>query len=288
MKAITVIGCGTMGSRIINALLVGGCDVTIVDLNTEAAQPFVERGAKHFTDLDQTYDTECILVNLPTHSIAKKVILGADPEKLNGRMLINTTTSTPEEVIEMDTIANKLGMYHLDAKIENYPGDIGSKNAYLVYSGNRKVFDEMKPALEAIGQAAFLGEKVEGASITDIAILEVHFGAIATLAESAAYCIKKNYPVEIFIEQLRNILPMMLEGNYRAFEDGLKEYDRTFDDASECALTMETIAMETILRSINDSGVKTPCGDSIIGLFKDGIENGNGKKNVVAIVNELI
>lgn len=36
MKAITVIGCGTMGSRIINALLVGGCDVTIVDLNTES------------------------------------------------------------------------------------------------------------------------------------------------------------------------------------------------------------------------------------------------------------
>lgn len=288
MKKITVIGCGTMGSRIINALLVGGCDVTIVDLNKEAAQPFVERGARYFADLDQASETECILINLPTHNIARKVILGADPQKLKGRMLINTTTSTPEEVKDMDDIAKKLEMYHLDAKIENYPGDIGTKNAYLVYSGCKKVFDEMKPALEAIGQAAFIGEKVEGASITDIAILEVHFGAIATLAESAAYCIKKNYPVEIFIEQLRNILPMMLEGNYRAFEDGLKKYDRNFEDASECALTMETIAMETILRSINDSGVKTPCGDSIVKLFNDGIENGNGRKNVVAIVNELI
>lgn len=288
MKSIIVVGCGTMGSRIINALMVGGCAVTIVDLNEEAAKPFIKRGAKYFKSINEADNAECILINLPTHEIAKKVMMGTEPEKLKGKMLINTTTSTPEEVRDMDDMARQFGMRHLDAKIENYPGDIGTQNAYLVYSGCEEVFNTMKPALDAIGQAAYIGEKIEGASITDIAILEVHFGAIATLAESAAYCIKNDYPVETFIDQLRLILPLMLEGNYRAFEDGLKNYDRQFEDASECALTMETIAMETILRSINACGVKTPCGDSIVGLFKEGIENGNGKKNVVAIVNELI
>ncbi len=288
MKSITVIGCGTMGSRIINALMLGGCDVTIIDLNEAAAKPFVERGAKYFKSVNEAGDTDCVLINLPTHEIAKKAMLGTDSEKLKGKMLINTTTSTPEEVRDMDELAKQLGMLHLDAKIENYPGDIGTKNAYLVYSGCEEVFRKMKPALDAIGQAAYLGEKVEGASITDIAILEVHFGAIATLAESAAYCIKNDYSVKTFMDQLRSILPLMLEGNYRAFEDGLKNYDRQFEDASECALTMETIALETILRSIKDRGVKTPCGDSILDLFKKGIESGNGKKNVVAVVNELI
>ncbi len=33
MKNITVVGCGVMGSSIINALMNGGIDVTIVDIN---------------------------------------------------------------------------------------------------------------------------------------------------------------------------------------------------------------------------------------------------------------
>ena len=203
-------------------------------------------------------------------------------------MLINTTTSTPEEVKEMDAYAAEVGALHLDAKIEVYPGDIGTKNGYLVYSGSKKVFDEAKNALEALGKAVYLGEDIVGASVTDIAVLEVHFGAIATLAEAAAYCIKNNYPVRKFVDQTREILPIMLEGNLRAFADELENYTGEFENASECTLNIEALSMETILKAMRNAGVKTPCGDSIVQLFKSGCEHGYKEKNVVAVVNELI
>lgn len=288
MKGITVVGCGVMGSSIINSLLNAGFEVTIVDINAKAAEKFIARGAKYFASINEAGDNECILINLPSHKIAKSVVMSANKEKFKGKMLINTTTSTPVEVKDMDALASELGMLHLDAKIEVYPGDIGTKNGYLIYSGNEEVFTKAKTALEALGKAVFLGEDVVGASVTDVAVLEVHFGAIATLAEAAAYCIKNNYSVQKFIDQTRIILPIMLEGNLRAFANELENYTREFKDASECTLNIETTAMETILRAMNSDGVKTPCGDAIVKLFKDGIESGNSKKNVVSIVNELI
>lgn len=288
MKGITVVGCGVMGSSLISALMNGGYEVAIVDLNAEAAKPLVEKGAQYFSSLNEAKENETIIINLPNHKIAKKVVEGTDKTKLIGKMLINTTTSTPQEVIEMDKIAGSMGMAHLDAKIEVYPGDIGTENGYLVYSGNEEVFIKNKDALERLGKAVYLGSEVIGASVTDIAVLEVHFGVIATLAESAAYCLKNDYSIEKFIDSLRTILPIMMEGNLRAFSKELVPYTGKFDDASECTLNIETTAMETIVKSMNSVGVKTPMGDEIIALFKAGIASGNSKKNVVAVVNELI
>ena len=47
MKKVTVVGCGVMGSAIIRALMAKDFQVTIVDLNMEAAQPYIEKGAKY-------------------------------------------------------------------------------------------------------------------------------------------------------------------------------------------------------------------------------------------------
>ncbi|MCB5713846.1 NAD(P)-binding domain-containing protein [Lactonifactor longoviformis] len=288
MKKITVVGCGTMGSSLIHALMNGGIEVTIVDINKNAADKFIKRGARYYASLDEAGDTECILINLPNHKIASAVMNSADKERLRGKMLINTTTSSPDEVKDMDRIAKEKGMLHLDAKIENYPGDIGTEKAYLLYSGSKEVFDSAKNALDAIGTAVYLGEDVIGASVIDISVLEVHFGAIAALAEAVAYCIKNNYPVASFIEQAEHILPIMLAGNYRSFADECSNYTGKFEDASECTLRIEVSSMKTILNSMHSVGVKTPCGDAILKLFEKGAEHGNSAKNVVAVVNELI
>lgn len=288
MKKITVVGCGVMGSSLINALLNGGLDVSIVDISTQNVSAFLARGAKYYPTLEDAEDNDCILLNLPTHDIARRVLAATSKEKLKGKILVNTTTSTPSEVKDMDALAAESGMIHLDAAIEVYPGDIGPERGYLVYSGREEAFIRMKSVLECLGKAVFLGEEVTGASITDMAVLEVHFGAIAALGEAAGFCIKNNYSVPKIMDQIREILPIMLEGNLRAFGLELDKYNGEFEDASECTLEIETTAVETIVRAMNESGVKTPCGDSIVKLFQDGVASGYSKKNVVSIVNELI
>ena len=60
----------------------------------------------------------------------------------------------------------------------------------------------------------------------------------------------------------------MLEGNLRSFAAELKDYDRNFEDASECTLNIEATATETILRAMKSDGVKTPCGVAVLKLFR--------------------
>ena len=164
MKNITMVGCGTMGGTLINAMMVAGLNVTIVDLNENAAKPYVERGAKYVKTLSEATENDCILFNLPTHDIAMKVLTGCSKEQLAGKMLIDTTTSTPAEVKEMEATAHDMGMKYLDAKLEVYPSSIGPDTGYIVYSGEKEVFDAAKNALDAIGKAVYLGEDVVGAS----------------------------------------------------------------------------------------------------------------------------
>lgn len=288
MKKITVVGCGVMGSALINALMNNDYDVTIIDLDKTQAEPFIKRGAKYFDSLDKAENLDIVLLNLPTHTIAASVINNMPKEKLKGMILVDTTTSTPAEVKDMADIASKYGMIHLDAAIEVYPGDIGTSSGYIVYAGDENAFKNLQPALESFGKAVYLGENIVGASVTDLAVLQVHFAAIAGLAEAAAFCIKNDYSVPKFIDQTRAILPIMLEGNLRSFGSELANYDREFDDASECTLNIEATAAETILRAMKSDGVKTPCGDAVLKLFKDGIESGYSAKNVCSVVNELI
>ncbi len=288
MKKITVVGCGVMGSSLINALMTAGFKVTIVDLDKSRAEAFIQRGADYAASLKEAADEDFILLNLPTHQIAASVIKNAPAEKLEGKILVDTTTSSPSEVKDMAAIAEDRKMIHLDAAIEVYPGDIGTPSGYIVYAGSRQAFDSTEPALKALGKAVYLGENIVGASVTDLAVLQVHFAAIAGLAEASAFCIKNGYPVEKFIDQTREILPIMLEGNLRSFAAELKDYDRNFEDASECTLNIEATATETILRAMKSDGVKTPCGDAVLKLFKNGIEHGFGSKNVCSVVNELI
>lgn len=129
---------------------------------------------------------------------------------------------------------------------------------------NKEVFDAAKNALVAIGKAVYLGEDVVGASVTDIAVLEVHFAAIGAMIEAAAFGLKNNISVPVLMDQIEKILPIMIAGDFRAFSEQLANYTGEFEDAKECTLNIEATAHETIIRAIKNAGVKTPCGDASV------------------------
>lgn len=288
MNKITVVGCGIMGSSLVNALLNGGFDVVVVDLNKDNAEPFIARGAQYAKNLSDAPETECILLNLPANDIAKAVVTGCSVERLSGKILINTTTNTPAEVKELAAVAKDYGLRFLEAKIEHYPGQVGPDTGYFVYSGDKDAFTETEHMLKALGKAIYLGSDIKAASVTDLAVLGVHFGAFAAMVEGAAFCIKNDYPIAQYVEQTAEILPLMLQGNYAAVEKELSNYDGTFEDAGECSLEIETHAVAAVKNAMNDDGVKTPYSDTILKMFEKAVADGYGKKDMVAIIKEMI
>ena len=82
MKSITIVGCGVMGSRLVEAMMNAGVKPVIVVRHIEAAEPFIARGAKYAPTLQEAEETDCILLNLPHHGIASAVIKACTKERL--------------------------------------------------------------------------------------------------------------------------------------------------------------------------------------------------------------
>ncbi|MCI7301789.1 MAG: NAD(P)-binding domain-containing protein [Clostridiales Family XIII bacterium] len=288
MKKVTIVGCGLMGSGLINAAMDAGFDVTIVNRTKAKAEQFIKRGAKYAPTLDEAELSKCIVFNLAGDEATKEVVNASKKSRFNGKTVVYSSTSKPSEVEEVAKLFSETDTLFLDAKIMNYPQDVHPERGYVYYSGSKEAFDENIDLFNAFGKTAYLGEDIRRSGMLDIAMLNIHFGAFASLVEVAAYCLKNNYPVEEMIEETKVLLPILLEGIYRVINNDLASYDGKLKDASVCSVDKQVHSTETMRDAINEDGVNTPFLDKIVELFKTCEDKGLGEKEMVAIISEMI
>lgn len=288
MKKITVVGCGIMGGALVNAFMKGGHAVTIVDLNREAAAPFVQRGASYAPALEDALDCDFILINLPDHSIGAKVIAECSEGSLRGKLVLNTITSAPKDALDMQKLLAKAGARHLEGRILGYPSDIGERG-YLVYSGDKAAFDSIRDALTCLSpEPKFIGENIVGASVTDVAVINVHYGFTLSMCEGAALYLKNNLPVETFVEHCQGVNRTVLASIEREFAADLANFSGDFAEAREASLAMETHGIVAYIEAFRASGVKTTFSDTICRMMQDAVDKGYGSKGIVATITEVL
>lgn len=168
MSKVTVVGCGVMGSCLVRALMNAGHEVVIVELNKAAADPFIEKGAQYSESLQDAPETDTVILNCPSHKVAKIVMGGCTKERLAGKYLINTTTCGPKDVEEMAEIAKNFEMSYLEAKIESYPQEVATERGYIMYSGSKEVYEKDCDVIKSFGKSTFLDEDPKAACVVDI------------------------------------------------------------------------------------------------------------------------
>ena len=285
MAKVTVVGCGTMGSSLVNSFMNAGHVITIVDVVEKNAAPFVARGASFTSELKNAMDSDFILFNLPNHKIAKKIAESVT-DMWKGKMLVNTTTSTPGEILDMQSFILDNGGRYLDAAIECYPAEIGPEHGYIVYAGDKTVFDETEAALTALGRAEFLGDIVISTMMNDFAV-GVHYGIYGAMLEGAAVCLKYNYPLKAYLDQIDIILPLMASAAKRQILRDVENYTGEFVDSDEASLVVETAGLGVGLRTQTECGVKPLFSQAIYDAMNECIEDGYGKKSMAVLITKL-
>lgn len=284
---ITVVGCGLMGSALINAFMNAGHELSIVDINKDAADKFVERGASYYQILDDALDSDFILLNLPNHEIVKSTIEGIAPEKLKGTDFVNTTTSSPNEVEEIDGIIKSCGGRHLDAKIECYPQEVGPEAGFLVYSGDKKMYSDIQDALSALAKdSLFLSESVAMASVTDLSVaIDLHCAIFYSLLEGTALTLKHDCPVDKYFEMVEMIMPAILAVAKRQITDTFeKGIPFVYEDSKEASIDIEYHALCNAVEALEECGATPIISKPMQVVMKEFIENGNGKKDFAALM----
>jgi 3-hydroxyisobutyrate dehydrogenase len=153
------IGLGNLGGHLAASLLREGFDLTVHDLNQEAARNLIERGArwaqspKHLAAV-----VDAVITCLPSPA-ASATVLTADDGVLNGLraggVWIEMSTTDQHEIQRVAALAAARGIETLEAPVTGGVHRAAAGEITVLVGGARAVYEKHLPALEAMGGSIF-------------------------------------------------------------------------------------------------------------------------------------
>jgi 3-hydroxyisobutyrate dehydrogenase-like beta-hydroxyacid dehydrogenase len=168
---LTVLGLGAMGSAIAERLRRTGHTTTVWNRDPAKTRPHADAGATAAaTVADAVTAGDLVLVVLLDHASVREQLEPVAAE-LKGKVVVNLTTTTPNQARLTAAWAAEHGIAYLDGAIMAVPDMIGGPGSRLLYSGDENAYAIAKPALETLGTAEFEGADAGLASLKDMALL---------------------------------------------------------------------------------------------------------------------
>ncbi|MFC9968061.1 NAD(P)-dependent oxidoreductase [Nocardia ignorata] len=171
VQRVSVIGLGAMGAALAKALLAGGHEVTVWNRTAARAEPLVAEGATVATTSAEAMAAGDLVILCVLDDAAVREHVEPAAEQLRGRVLVNLTTTTPEQGRSLGRWAEANGVELIDGGIMAVPSMIGGPAAFLLYSGSTAAFDRFRHVLDLFGRAEWVGTDYGAAAMYDLAIL---------------------------------------------------------------------------------------------------------------------
>lgn len=159
---IGFIGLGNMGGGMAANVLKAGYDLTVHDLRREAATPLLENGAG-WADTPAELAAACdiVLTSLPGPREVEAIALGEGgilEGMKSGGVYIDLSTSSPTLIRSISEAFAAEGVSVLDAPVSGGPVGARTGRLAVMVGGDRAVYEQVKPALDAIGdRVSYIG-----------------------------------------------------------------------------------------------------------------------------------
>ena len=198
---VSILGLGEMGRALAAALLGAGHAVTVWNRTPGRAGQLIEDGATEATSAGRAIDaSELVIVCLFDHDSVHETL---DPimDRLRGRVLVNLTTTSPEQARELARWALDGGIATLDGGIMAVPSMIGGPGSEILYSGDQTSFERFRHVLDRWGASSYLGADPGLASLYDIALLAGMYVMFAGYMQGAALVATAGVSATAFAER---------------------------------------------------------------------------------------
>ena len=153
------IGLGTMGASMAYNCLQGGNEMVVHDIRRESATQHLEGGAT-WADSPKAVAQACdvVFTSLPGPTEIEAVALGEDGllEGFSpGNTYFDLSTGSPTSIRRIHELFAARGVNVLDAPVSGGPRGARSRNLAIWVGGDRALFEQYKPVLDAIGNKAY-------------------------------------------------------------------------------------------------------------------------------------
>ena len=153
------IGTGQMGKHMAKRILDAGYDLTVHDLNKDAASSLMEKGARWGnTPREVAESCEIVFSSLPSPQSTEEVVYGNNGLNKGwkeGDIYVDMSTNSPTLIREIARDASKAGVIVLDAPVSGGTKGAEAGTLTIMVGGEGSTVEIVRPILRTMGQKIF-------------------------------------------------------------------------------------------------------------------------------------
>lgn len=192
---VLVVGCGFMGSALARTLAQRGMRVAAWNRTSAKAEALADCGVDPVRDVAAAVDKSSIVLAI-TASYDHVYAALRDVTAWNGQLLVNLATGQPDESDAFAAWAAERGVEVLDGSILNYPRQVGTPEAYFMYSGPTTAWQRAEPLLALLGPSYYIPGEHSSSSELLQGMCAYLIPALSSFVEAATYLRRRGLPRE--------------------------------------------------------------------------------------------
>jgi 3-hydroxyisobutyrate dehydrogenase-like beta-hydroxyacid dehydrogenase len=279
MSDVSVIGIGTMGQAMVEALTASGATVTVWNRTRPDAErlswPKVE--VAH-SAADALAASELTILALADHEIAREVVAGTG-SSLGDKVVASISFSTPEQSQSLASIVTAAGGAYLDVAVAAYPTQVRSGSGTILVSGPQAAYEAARPRLEAFGRSSFVSSEPAMAHLGEMASLLGYLPMAVGLVQGVHICEDHGLSPGWFRELVTELYPRHIELLLARLSDGTaaqRSVDASIDVWSQAA--------EEYADALGELGHDTGMYEALHRWFADASAAGHGDEDWTSVV----
>jgi 2-hydroxymethylglutarate dehydrogenase len=282
---IGFIGIGQMGRHMARHILEAGYNLTVNDLNKDAAAFLLSKGAQWAgTPQEVARSCEIVLTSLPTPKDVEKVVYGDNGLKAGwkpGDIYIDMSTNSPTTIRRIAEDAKAMGVKVLDAPVSGGTGGADKGTLAIMVGGEGETLAVVRKVLEAMGPSIFL-------------VGPVGCGNVAKLVNNYIALVTNSATVEGFLlgvkagidpQVLWNIVKVSTGNSWSLEQMPSTVLSNNFEPGFKLSLGRKDLGLALTLGE--ETGVPLVTGKSVQKSLDAAMEAGLAEKSVQAVILPL-
>jgi len=274
------IGLGTMGVPMVKRLLEADYPVTVYNRTNAKAEALSEYTVSVVLSPAELFlQSEIIIIMVSDDNAIRDIFTGANgllSSGVNGKVIINMSTVSPEISKEMAELCLKQGNQYLDAPVSGSVKQAEAGLLVVMVGGEEAVFEHAKPVLDHLSKLTIrVGNNGAGNS----AKLAVN-ALLGIMSQGLAEVVLFAQSNGIESGDLLNIINNSAMGNVYMKIKG----EAILENKFQAAFALKHIAKD--LRLAKQSGLNSPLGDTIYKTFLEA-EKEFGDEDIIAVIKKL-
>lgn len=279
------IGLGNVGGKLANNLLENSVDLSVRDLDREAASPLLDKGAKWAdSPMAMAQSVDIVVTCLPTPQASAQVMEaenGILAGLSRGKIWAEMSTTDTDEVHRLAKSVHAMGAFAADCPVSGGCHRAATGNIAIFCGAERDIFERLLPLLKIIGRQILHTGPLGSASILKVVTNYLATANLVSLCEALAVSKIAGMQLNTAYEAIR-----ISSGNSFVHET---ESQVILNGSRDINFTMDLVLKDiSLFQNIADkNNIALELSPLLVEIFKDGINRYGGREWSPNIVKRL-